>query len=582
MKQKLLFILLAIILANGICTAQTQNVSELNNDKTSIPDGQRVFYAAHSLMWDTPTPVAELAKEYGITDHNLVGVQSLGFSYTKQHWDLPDAQNKAKQALKTGQVDDFIMSPMELPDEGIDNFVTLGILNNPGMRFFVQNNWTPFNQDGQKQHQGISVMGSVNWNATTVETLKTLNTTYEKAFEEQVGNINKKIGHPVLFVIPTSQACTALRIMIAQNEFPGLEQQSQIFADNIGHPAPPLIALNAYIHFATIYGRSPVGLPMPSVLKKAQARYPKFDDASNKALQELAWKTVLDYSKWDGVEAPAENKNSNTPPVSTAPNMRRGFGARGAQPPAQSFSMTIPADPRVEQRKYHFKDTDEDLSYVFYKSSKVSKDKKAPLIVALHGLGGDGNFLVRERLIDLAEEKGYIVVGPLGYNVSGWYGSPIVSFGGGAVEPANLSELSEKDVMNVLELMKKEFSIDENRTYLMGHSMGGAGTLFLGSKHVSEWAAVAGIAPAAFLMLNDRKEYLGKLKEADVPVIIIQGDKDTAVPVDYTRQWIETMKEIELEHKYIELPEGDHGTVISDGMPDIFKFFEEHTKGDAK
>ena len=144
MKQKLLFIVLAIILANGICIAQTEA-------KDSKPAGQRVFYAAHSLMWDTPAPMVELAEAYGITDHNLVGVQSLGFSYTRQHWELADAQNKAKQALKTGKVDDFIMSPMELPDEGIDNFVKLGVLNNPQMRFFVQNNWTAFNQDGQKQ-----------------------------------------------------------------------------------------------------------------------------------------------------------------------------------------------------------------------------------------------------------------------------------------------------------------------------------------------------------------------------------------------------------------------------------------------
>jgi hypothetical protein len=42
------------------------------------------------------------------------------------------------------------------------------------MRFFVHNNWTAFNQDGQKQRQGMSVMSRVNWDATTVEQLKTL------------------------------------------------------------------------------------------------------------------------------------------------------------------------------------------------------------------------------------------------------------------------------------------------------------------------------------------------------------------------------------------------------------------------
>jgi hypothetical protein len=50
-----------------------------------------------------------------------------------------------------------------------------------------------------------------------------------------------------------------------------------------------------------------------------------------------------------------------------------------------------------------------------------------------------------------------------------------VSFNREPVEPPNLSELSEKDVMNVLELMKKEFNVDNERPYLPGYSMGGAG-----------------------------------------------------------------------------------------------------------
>jgi predicted peptidase len=247
--------------------------------------------------------------------------------------------------------------------------------------------------------------------------------------------------------------------------------------------------------------------------------------------------------------------------------------------------LQIKPDPRVEQRSYHLKEADKDIPYVLYVSSKVSKTKKNPLIVALHGMGGDGNFLVRDRLVDLAEEGGYIVVGPMGYNVTGWYGSPVIQFPKSKdskelapIEPPNLRELSEKDVMAVLELMRKEFNVDKDRTYLLGHSMGGAGTLFLGGKYASNWAALASIAPAAFMMLNDRKEYLGKIAAANVPLIMIQGDKDPAVPVTYTRQWIDTMKEIGMNHKYIEFPGGDHGTVIKDGMPDIFKFFAEHPK----
>jgi len=257
-----------------------------------------------------------------------------------------------------------------------------------------------------------------------------------------------------------------------------------------------------------------------------------------------------------------------------APQPKRG--------PMPKQPMQIKPDPRVEQRSYRFEPTGETLTYVLYVSSKVSPAKKNPLVVALHGLGGDGNFLLRERVVDLAEEGGYIVVAPLGYNVGGWYGSPVIVFGGGSVEPPNLAELSEKDVLTVLGMMRKEFNVDPERTYLLGHSMGGAGALFLGSRHLSDWAAVAAIAPAAFMMQPKQKDHLGRMREAGIPVMIVQGGKDTAVPVENTRTWAEAMKELKMEHVYVELPEGDHGTVIGDGMPAIFEFFAKHPKGAAK
>jgi predicted peptidase len=241
--------------------------------------------------------------------------------------------------------------------------------------------------------------------------------------------------------------------------------------------------------------------------------------------------------------------------------------------------MRMEPDPRVQQRTYHFADTEQDLAYTVFVSSKVKPDKPAPLIVALHGYGGDSNFIVRGRLIDLAEENGYIVVGPMGYNATGWYGSPVIVIGGGPVEPANLAELSEKDVLNVLAMARSEFKVDPKRTYLLGHSMGGAGTLFLGQKYADQWAAIAAIAPAAFLMQPNQKDILAPIKAAGLPVMITQGDQDPVVPATATRTWAAAMDELDLSHEYIEMPGRDHGTIIADGMPDIFRFFAAHARG---
>ncbi|MBZ5636923.1 MAG: hypothetical protein LAO55_27685, partial [Acidobacteriia bacterium] len=248
-------------------------------------------------------------------------------------------------------------------------------------------------------------------------------------------------------------------------------------------------------------------------------------------------------------------------------------------------------DPRVQQRKYHFADTNEDLPYALFVSSKVTKDKKAPLIVALHGVYGDGNALLRGSALDLAEEGGYILVGPMGYNPQGWFGSPVIVMNGGpgkgkgpgaakggpppTPEPPNLAELSEKDVMNVLAIVRKEFNVDDKRTYLMGHSMGGAGALFLGPKYVDQWAAVASMAPAAFLM---QPESLAPVKDK-MPLFLAHGDADTVVSIDVGRRWAKTATDLKMkDFKYMELPGADHGTVITQSMPEIFKFFKERSR----
>ena len=133
--------------------------------------------------------------------------------------------------------------------------------------------------------------------------------------------------------------------------------------------------------------------------------------------------------------------------------------------------------------------------------------------------------------------------------------------------------------MNVLAMMREEFNVDEDRIYLTGHSMGGAGTYYLGAEHADLWAAVAPVAPAAMMMTETRAEVLQKIADADLPVMVVHGADDEVVNVSLSRdQWVPTLEELGIEHEYVEQPGITHGPVITTSQEDIFRFFDAHSK----
>jgi poly(3-hydroxybutyrate) depolymerase len=241
-----------------------------------------------------------------------------------------------------------------------------------------------------------------------------------------------------------------------------------------------------------------------------------------------------------------------------------------AQPPGKSTQS------RIQKKKYDFKEVGKEMEYALFVPSTYDKEKKSPLMIALHGLGSNPQQILRYRgLTDLAEKHGYVVAAPMGYNERGWYGARVLVKGKDG-DPKNLSELSEQDVMNVLGLVRKEYSIDPDRIYLMGHSMGGGGTLHLALKHPDVWAALAPIAPAIF---RPAKE-VEKIKH--IPIILVQGDNDKLVKVERVRPWAEQMKKLKMEHQYIEVAGGDHVNIAFTNMPKIFEFFGKYKRKPAK
>ena len=250
--------------------------------------------------------------------------------------------------------------------------------------------------------------------------------------------------------------------------------------------------------------------------------------------------------------------------------------AGGVPAAAQEPGSVVARDARVQGRTYTFPGTGAEVPYALFVPSGYDGSRAWPLIVTLHGLGRPYDWMLGyEGIIDFAERDGYIMVAPLGYHARAWYGSrgsgiPQMRRAADDTEPLpeNLGELSEQDVMNVFELVRGEFNIDEDRMYLWGHSMGGAGTYHLAAKHPDLWAAVGVAAPAPSVDPDQLAAF------QHVPIIVLQGDEDRLVTT--TREWVAKMKTIGMEHVYVEVKGGDHSRFINanpDTLEKIFAFF---------
>ena len=178
----------------------------------------------------------------------------------------------------------------------------------------------------------------------------------------------------------------------------------------------------------------------------------------------------------------------------------------------------------VQVRDYHFDLTDEEIEYRLYVPTSYRADTASPLIVLLHGLGGTPRIIEYDGILEEAEQRGYIVVAPYGYNKRGWYGvfGPGKSFFNDGPEgptPENIGLLSETDVINVFEMVN--------------------------------------------------------------PIFIAQGDADELLSVELARRWVARMEELEMAHAYVEIAGGDHNEAIARNAPlisQIFDFFDKYSQ----
>lgn len=262
----------------------------------AITQGQRIYAARHSYFLQVPGILAELTQADKLKDEVWVGSKYIGGSKSLYHWNLKDGENKAKEALQAGAADVLILTPVYLPDEGIEKFANFGLAKNPNLRITVMEFWLPY--DAYEPHfydpPLLPKPERVDHNAQTAASLQAMHERYFKEMDSEIRRVNAAVGKTCVFAVPVGQAILKLRERIIAGTAPGLKSQEDLFTDPLGHPKPVLQVLLAYAHHAVIYRKSPVGLPMPQALQAAKLS-PGDTTALNQLLQELAWNAVVHH-----------------------------------------------------------------------------------------------------------------------------------------------------------------------------------------------------------------------------------------------------------------------------------------------
>jgi beta-glucosidase len=212
---------------------------------------------------------------------------------------------------------------------------------------------------------------------------------------------------------------------------------------------------------------------------------------------------------------------------------------------------------------------DTEQPYGLYLPPGYDAKRAYPLVISLHGAGSNHRLNLRRvfgqsnaagetdveasRSFPKWKDVDYIVAAPFARGTMGYQG------------------IAEKDVLDVLADVKRRFSIDENRVYLTGLSMGGGGTLWLGLTRPDIWAAIAPVCPAP-----PEGTDVFTSNALHLPVHVFQGGADPVVAPQGTRQWVERLRAFGATVEYTEFPGVGHDAWVNAYADEqIFTWFDQ-------
>ena len=195
-----------------------------------------------------------------------------------------------------------------------------------------------------------------------------------------------------------------------------------------------------------------------------------------------------------------------------------------------------------------------------------SYDGKSPtaLVVMLHGALGDERSYF-SGLFDPgvikgeADRRGWILVGVNGRGrLSSYTGA------------------GQTDVFDVVAAVTRDYKIDASRVFLTGHSAGGLGTWLVAAGNPEQFAAIAPVSGGALPPGDALNGVLAKLK--GIPALVVHGAQDGITPAQLSKTMVASAEKAGVKATYLEVPDGDHLSVVASTFPAVLDFFEKNAK----
>lgn len=172
--------------------------------------------------------------------------------------------------------------------------------------------------------------------------------------------------------------------------------------------------------------------------------------------------------------------------------------------------------------------------------SVLARGTPAPVVIALHGAGGDENMFLEGygagAIVELAEAHGFVLASPL---------TTMFAFGG-MLEP----------LLDELEVMAP---IDRGQVVLLGHSMGAAAALRIAQTQRDRIAAVALVAGAGSI----------DLRRPLPPTLVVVAELDPLASPARVLPGVERARESGLDVEWVEARGSGHTLVVGERLGEV-------------